>query len=333
MILKTFATAAGRIATLLALAGCAPMALSQSSRPLLTLEKTIELPAVKGRIDHLAIDLTHKKLFVAELGNGTVEAIDLESGKIAGRIGGLGEPQGLGYLADRDELVVASGDGFVRFYRGDTLAPTGELKLGDDADNVRIDPVTGSVVVGYGGALAVIDPATRKVTATIALPAHPESFRIDAAHHRAFVNLPGAGKIAVTDLATATVASLRPAAYAANYPMLFDPAASSVSVVYRLPSHLVISDAETGKTRQDIDTCGDSDDLFLDAPRHRIYVSCGSGDIDVLEASADSYKRAARIKTRSGARTSLFVPELDRLYVAARADGSYPAAILVFRPE
>jgi DNA-binding beta-propeller fold protein YncE len=207
------------------------------------------------------------------------------------------------------------------------------MKLGDDADNVRVDPSTGSIVVGYGGgALAFIDAANRKVTNAIPLAAHPESFRIDDAHRRVFVNLPGAGQIAVADLGTMKVTAKRGTTHSANYPMLYDSASNAVAVVYRLPARLVISDADDGKVRQDLDVCGDSDDLFVDPKRQRIYVSCGSGDIDVLAASVKGYWRSARIKTRSGARTSLFVPELDRLYVAARAGGGKPAAILVFRP-
>ncbi len=320
--------------TIVALGACGPSALSQAAPPSLVLENTIPLPDVKGRIDHLAADPEHKRLFVAELENGTVETIDLATGKVAGRIVGLREPQGLGYLPESNELVVASGDGTVRFFRAADLSPLVEIKLSDDADNVRIDPMTGLVVVGYGnGALAIIDPATHSVSNTIALSAHPESFRIDAAGRRAFVNLPGAGQVAVADLVTMRVTSTRAAGYAANYPMMFDPASKGLAVAYRLPARLVISEADDGRVRQDVDTCGDSDDLFLDAKRQRIYVSCGSGDIDVFQAVAEGYKRSVRIKTRSGARTSLFVPELDRLYVAARAGNGKPGAILVFRPE
>lgn len=316
------------------LAACAPVIQPPGGPPPLVLEQTITLPDIRGRIDHLAVDLKHQKLFVAALESGTVEAIDLVKGLVAGRIDGLKEPQGLGYLPEREELVVASGDGTVRFYHADGLTSAGEIKLGDDADNVRIDPSTGSVVVGYGGgALAIIDPASRNVTDTNALSAHPESFRIDDGHRRAFVNLPGAGKIAIADLRTMKADASRGGAYAANYPLLYDPASNSVAVVYRLPARLVISDADDGKVRQDIGVCDDSDDLFLDPKRQRIYVSCGSGDIDVLEASPDGYRRMARIKTRAGARTSLFVPELDRFYVAARAAGGKAAAILVFRPD
>jgi DNA-binding beta-propeller fold protein YncE len=316
------------------LAGCAGEGLSPDLPPRLELERTIDLGAVEGRIDHLAIDLRDQRLFVAELENNSVSAIDLASGAVAGRIEGLVEPQGVGFLPDRNELVVASGDGTVRFYTGDTLVSRGEVDLGDDADNVRIDPADGTIVVGYGGgALAVIDPSSRALLHTIALPSHPESFRLDPGKRRAFVNLPGAGKIGVVDLGAARLSATRGAGYAAHYPLLFDASSNAVVVVYRLPARMVISDADSGEVRQDLDVCGDSDDLFLDAGRQRIYVSCGSGDIDVFEAAEGAFKRVSRIKTRSGARTSLFVPELDRLFVAARAGNGQPAAILVFRPE
>jgi DNA-binding beta-propeller fold protein YncE len=316
-----------------ALGGCGQAAQSQGSTATLTLERTIDLPGVSGRIDHLAFDAAHHRLFIAELGNGTVEAVDLDTGKVAGRIAGLNEPQGLAYLPDRGELVVASGDGVVGFYRADNLTSLGTLKLGDDADNVRLDPASGRILVGYGrGALASIDPASRKVVATLALAAHPESFRIDGASHRVFVNLPGAGQIAVGDLASGKVVETRKAAHAAGYPMALAPQANRVAVAYRLPSRLTVTEAGSGKVVADVALCGDSDDLFYDLKRRRLYVSCGSGDVDVFDTAGDSYRRLERIQSRPGARTSLFIPEMDRLIVAARANGGRPAALLIFKP-
>jgi hypothetical protein len=79
------------------------------------------------------------------------------------------------------------------------------------------------------------------------------------------------------------------------------------------------------------DTCGDADDVFVDAKRQRIYVSCGDGFVDVFDKN-HPYRRLARIPTASGARTSLFVPELDHLFVAVRANAGQPASIWVFQP-
>lgn len=305
-----------------------------AASPPLVLERTILLPGVQGRIDHLAIDPAGARLFVAVLGADKVEVVDLRQGRRLSEIAGQKEPQGLAWLPDRRELVVASGDGQVGFYGGEPFKPLGVMRLGDDADNVRISPGDGRPVVGYGsGALAVLDPATRLSVATIKLPGHPESFRFEAAH--AYVNVPDAARIIVADMASGREIASWPTPGARwNFAMALDAPRHLLAVVFRLPAKLRLIDLTSGRTLSDLATCGDVDDLFFDAPRRRIYVVCGSGAVDVFQASTSvDYTRIGRTTTRRGARTGLFAPETDRLYVAARALGGGPAAILVYRPS
>jgi hypothetical protein len=302
----------------------------------LSLEAKIALPGVAGRIDHMAVDLARKRLLVAALGNGSLEIVDLAGGRRVKQVPGLREPQGVAYVPRPDLVAVASaGDGSVRFYRGEDVAPAGSLPLGSDADNVRIDPHTGNVIVGYGsGGLAIINPEKRAKIGDIKLAAHPESFQLDATTGRVFVNVPDAGHIVVVDLPGAkqtanwTVPSL-----SANFPLAIDGSGTTVAAVFRHPAKLVLLDTKTGAATQQLDTCGDADDVFFDTKRWRIYVTCGAGAVDVFQGETAGYRSLARVDTSSGARTSLFVPELDRLYVAARAGllGS-DAAVLVFRP-
>jgi DNA-binding beta-propeller fold protein YncE len=305
----------------------------------LVLERTISLPGVSGRIDHMAVDLGRKHLFVAELGNGTVDAIDLTTGDTVHRIAGLKEPQGIGYAPAADLIAVASaGDGSVRMFWAGDFSSVGTINLGEDADNVRLDTLSGRLVVGYGsGGLAVLDPVSRSVTGRMKLPAHPEGFRLDPATRRAFVNVPDARQIAVVDLSTGKqVATWRVTDLRANFPMAFDETGAVLATVFRSPARLVLLDAQSGSVRQSLPTCGDADDVFFDSTRRRIYVSCGEGVVDVLQQEPAGYRQLGRIRTASGARTSLFVPELDRLFVAVRAGffglGS-DAAILILRPQ
>jgi DNA-binding beta-propeller fold protein YncE len=304
----------------------------------LVLERTIALKGVSGRIDHLAVDPGRKRLFVAELGNGTVDVIDLAAGAVIHRIEGLKEPQGVAYAPGADVLAVASaGDGSVRLFRGAELSPAGTIDLRNDADNVRLDTRTGNLVVGYGsGGLAVIDPAKSSLLNRIPLPAHPESFQLDPDNRRAFVNLPGGHQIAVVDMqADRRTSSWRMPEFRANFPMALDAAHSTAMVVFRDPARLVTFDVNTGQPTSTVMTCGDADDVFFDAKHRRVYVSCGDGNVDAWQQDGSAYRHLNSIKTASGARTSLFVPDLDRLFVAARAGffglGS-DAAILVLRP-
>jgi hypothetical protein len=101
--------------------------------------------------------------------------------------------------------------------------------------------------------------------------------------------------------------------------------------VYRSPAELAAFSTD-GKAIATAERCGDVDDLFVDGKRGRIYVSCGAGYVDVFETDGATYRRFARLPTATGARTSLFVPEIDRLLVAVRAGAAGPAAIWVFKP-
>jgi DNA-binding beta-propeller fold protein YncE len=305
--------------------------------PPLILQQTIPLENVSGRIDHMAVDVAGKRLFVAELGNGSVDVVDLQAGKAVKRINGLKEPQGIAYLPAQDLIVVASGgDGSVRFFRAADLLSVGTIALGDDADNVRVDPATGHVLVGYGaGGLAIIDPSTRSKLEDIKLPGHPESFQRDPKTDRVFVNVPDAHQIAVVDLKSRKqVSAWKTPGLGSNFPMALADTGGPLAVVFRSPARLAFLDPATGAVAASLATCGDADDVFFDGKRDRIYVSCGDGAVDVVQRSPAGAQPAERVATSRGARTSLFVPQLDRLFVAARAGwvGS-GAAILVYRPS
>lgn len=319
----------------------APAFPAEHAAPPLVLEATIALPDTRGRIDHLAIDLGRRRLFIAELGNGTVDVVDLAKGAVVARIGGLDEPQGVAFAPQADILAVANGgDGTVRLYDGAGLGPRGVIRLDDDADNARLDPRSGHLIVGFGGAgfghgrggLAVIDSARAMVVKTVALPAHPEGFQL--AGDRAYVNVPDQRGIAVVDLASGGPATLwtRPR-MAWNFPLALGEG-GTIAVGFRSPAVLALFDGADGRLVDQAASCGDADDLFFDARRKRYYLSCGTGAIDVFAAADGALTRTGRVATVQGARTGLYVPELDRFYLAVRARpfADEPAAIRVYRP-
>jgi YVTN family beta-propeller protein len=300
---------------------------------LLQLETKIPLGAVSGRIDHMAVDLARHRLFVAELGNDSVGVVDLDTQKVIHRISSLKEPQSVAYVNTNDLLYVANGgDGSVRFFAGPNYSPAGRIDLGADADNIRVDMGANRLLVGYGsGAIAVIDLKDNSKIFSFALRAHPESFQLDTSSRQIFVNLPNARGIAVLNESAGKEGAVWQLRHGGNFPMALDPERHRVLVAFRNPAKLAAFDWQTSSVVSEVDICGDADDLFLDPKRNRVYVTCGAGFIDILSADDPNYSQQARISTVSGARTGLFVPEMDRLLLAVRSHVKEPAAIWVYR--
>jgi DNA-binding beta-propeller fold protein YncE len=293
----------------------------------------IELPGVEGRIDHLSADVKGKRLFLSALGNSTLEVLDVESGKRVRTIAGLAEPQGAYFDAATNRLFVACAkDGSTTVFDGATFQLVNTAKFPEDADNIRYDARGRRVIVGYGdGALAFLDAGGTKV-GEIPLDGHPESFQLEKNGTRAFVNVPDRKEIQVVDLVKNSALAKWPVTSALkNFPMALDEGHHRLLIGCRAPARLLAIDTESGKQTASVEIVGDTDDLFYDAARGRVYVIGGQGLVDVLEQkSADGYQRIARYATAPGARTGLFVPEWSKLFVAVPHRGEQRAGVLIF---
>jgi hypothetical protein len=310
---------------------------SAQNAPPLRLIQTILLPGVEKRIDHLAADPAHQRLFVAALGNNTVEVVDLQAGKRVHSIGGLHEPQGIAYAATSNRLFVANAQGGAcDIFNAATYQTIGKVDLSDDADNARYDAKANRVYVGCGeGALGIIDASSSKSLGAIRLSGHPESFQLEKSGLRIFVNVPSAGHIAVVDRAKKQVVTTWPLSGArSNFPMALDEANHRLFIGCRQPARVLLYDTLSGKRLAALEISDDTDDLFYDADRKRLYVSCGAGFLDVFQQNgASHFERIGHIATAGGARTSLFVPELRRLYLAVPHRGGQPAEIRVYETQ
>jgi DNA-binding beta-propeller fold protein YncE len=319
--------------TLALLSTCSFVQIANAQKPPLKLERAIALPGVEGRIDHLAVDLAGKRVFVAALGHGTVEVVDLAHDRRVGQIKGLKEPQGLYYREQTNILYVATGgDGTIRSYNGQTLAPIGEVALGDDADNVRYDTLHDQVLVGYGdGAIASLNPDLSG-RSEVPLPAHPESFQISSSGSQLIVNLPHDQSIALVSMSPLKIQSKWTHLGAqSNFPMAIDRPQKRFFVACRAPAQLLELREGAPAVQDRISTVGDADDLFWDESRNRLYTIGGEGFIDVVDAPAGGrMKSIAHVPTAAGARTGLLVPSWNKLIVAAPHRGAEPARLLIF---
>jgi DNA-binding beta-propeller fold protein YncE len=305
-----------------------------NAAPVLEQVQSIPLDGVEGRIDHMAVDAITNRLYVAALGNNTVEVIDLQAGKRVDSLRGMKEPQGIVVIPDSGKVVIASGkDGKVRVYDR-ALKLLGTLDDLDDADNVRYDAQAKLIYVGYGdGALAVIDPEKISKVADIKLDGHPESFQLSANGPRIFVNVPSAKQIEVVDRERRTVLAKWPVKEAgANFPMALDEPNHRLFVGCRTPAKLLAFDTESGKPVALMDIVGDTDDVFYDSARKCLYASGGEGAISVIDQTGvDRYRETGKVKTAAGARTAYFTGGSGMLYLAVPHRGSQQAEIRVFK--
>jgi len=319
------------------LAACTVLALAaQPGQAPLVLVRTIELPRVEGRIDHLAFDPEHGRVFLAALGNDSVEVLDTQAGTHLKHLPGFREPQGIAFVADSHAVAIANGQGAgAQLIDANDYHSLRTIALGDDADNVRYDAAAKRIYVGYGaGALAAIDPAGGRVVGRVALAGHPESFQLASAGGRIYVNVPSANHIAVLDPQAMRVVTTWPVSSAkANYPMALDEEGKRLFIGCRRPALVLVYDTASGKQVGSFPIVGDTDDLFYDAVRKRLYITGGDGFVDVFSTDAGRYDRLAHIASAAGARTSLFVTQQSRLYVAVPHRGDQRASVQVYEPR
>jgi hypothetical protein len=302
---------------------------------LLHLDKTIPLADVKGRIDHIDINLEEQVLYVAALGNNSLEAVNLKNGTIIHSIGNLDEPQGVCYIPQYKEIFVANGgNGDCYFYNAHNFEKVATIHLSTDADDVRYDSTERKIYVGYGaGGIAIIDAETHLQTGDVKLPGHPESFQIDKKLHRLYVNVPDAHLIGVIDLTDMKLIHQwtrnRPTG---NFSMAIDTIQHRVFIAYRHPANLIIVDGKTGVEIAATDMAGDADDLYYDNDSAEVFASCGDGYINIFQQDGNNvYKQIANIASGTGARTSLFIPSLKLFVVASRAASGKTANLLVYQ--
>jgi DNA-binding beta-propeller fold protein YncE len=311
----------------------------------LSLQTHIPLTGVKGRIDHFSVDVEGQRLFVAAVENHTLEVVDLKSGQRVHTISDLAEPQGVFYDASTNRLFVACGlDGVTKIFDGTTFQVLATVKFPDDADNIRYNEHSKGVIVGYAGAkqlrkreegtggLGFID-ANGKKTGDIVIDAHPESFQLEEAGTRLFVNVPDKKEIEVIDVVKRTVLDRWPVTSSKNnFPMALDEAHHRLLVGCWAPPRLLVFNTETGKEVAAGEIAGSTDDLFYDSRRSRIYVLTSQGFLEVFQQKdPDHYYRIARYPTPPGTQTGLFVPEWGELFAAVRKQGETSAEIRVYQ--
>jgi DNA-binding beta-propeller fold protein YncE len=313
----------------------------------LALVQTIPIPNVKGRLDHLWVDVGSKRLFVAGLENGSVEVIDLKSAKWLQTIPGFQKPQGIQFVPRLNKVFVASGDdGMVRVFNGKSYRLLDSLKLDRGANRIAFDPRRNLLYVGYGGKdagqdhgeVAVIDAATDRIIATLVVDAHPAELLLGDTGKKLFALIPAKDEVQVVDTASGKTEGKWRVSSKSPGDAALEIAGQRLLIGTHTPPSMVVMDSRHGEETASLPTVEGMDGVYFDARKKRVYVSGGRGfDVGSIsvyqQTGADQYKNIGDIPTKPGAGTSFWSPELNRYYVAAPAHNGEQASVLVFQPQ
>lgn len=303
--------------------------------PALHLEKTIQLPHIKGGFDLMAIDVTGHRLFVSAEDNHTVEVINLQTGKPLKSLAGFNEPKWVFYNPETNRIYVSTGgDAKVTELDGKSYKIVKAFSFKEACNNLRFDSSINRLYVGVGktsGSVAIINLKQDKIAGEIPLSGYLKQFEIDG--DKAYVNLPDKNIVEVVSLSTGKPVASWPVAAKRNVPMALDRINHRLFVACE-PGKFIIYSTETGKPIQNMDIGKDADGIYYDAKRKHIYVSCGEGNIAIIEQmDADHYKMVQTLSTVHGAGTSLFSPQLDKYILAVPQSTNQTAEIRVYQPQ
>jgi DNA-binding beta-propeller fold protein YncE len=328
----------GMILWLIASAGVSAPSTSAQVKEPLKLVATTPLPGFSGDFDHFALDLKGKRLFLTAEDHKTVDVFDLE-GKHLHSITGFGQPHAALFLPESNKLIVTDGDddfGRVELVSGEDYKILSAIKLPNGVDSAVFDPTSQYYYVASGGAesakthvVSIIDTKTFKQVGEIALPGNEsEAMAIDKDGKKMYVSLRATNEVGVVDLQTRKVVARWPipGASTANS-LVLDEANHRVFIATRKPPKFFVFDTETGRVMTSLPCAPLHDDMWFDTSRKRIYVT-GSETTTVLEQKdADHYAHLADVPTAFRAKTSILVPELNRMYIAVSGKGKADAKL------
>ena len=316
---------------------CALTVKAQEKLPL-KLIKTTPMPGFTGDFDHFGLDLKGNRLFLAAEEHKTVEVFDLRTGARTHSIEGFRHPLMMGYLPESNQLVVTDGDdNAVQLVDCKQYKIIKTIKLNPEVDHGVLNPANKYYYVESGGgsnapthALSIIDTKLFKHVGDVeGLPgSSSEGMVIDRAGKKLYVNLTGTDEVGVVDLDTRQLVAKWPLPDAHTaHAMVLDEPNHRLFIATRKPAQFIVFNTDTGKVVASLPCVGVNSDMSFDVARKRIYVT-GDQTASVFEqGDADHYKHIAEVPTAYRAKSSIFVPELKRLYVAASGKGKPDAKL------
>ena len=308
-----------------------------ASAPLRLLQK-LPLPGVDGALDHMAIDVHGQRLFIPAEQHGTVEVLDLRTGKRIRTISAARWPSTVIYHAPSNEIFVSDrADGTCKVFSGETYELVRSINLLVGADNAAFDASSHSLYIATGGRhaglpytlIAIVDAVTKQHVGDIKVDSpNVQAMVFETSGSKMYAEMSDLNKVAVIDREKRTVLATWPTTPDCQrpYALALDSGHHRLFVGCRMyatqadwwqPGKMLVVDTDSGRAVAILDAGGGADEMFFDPASQRIYLQGYEGIADVWkELDPDHYESIGRIQGGVHGKTSVLVPELKRYYVA-----------------
>jgi DNA-binding beta-propeller fold protein YncE len=302
------------IGILLLTLAAAPM---HAESPSLTAEKPVVVTG-SGGFDFLQVDAAKRRLLASHTGNGTLDVIDLDSGKLLKQVP-TGKAQDVAVDGAAEQyLVSVSKEHVLVVIDAKSLAKTGEVDLGGEADVLTFNPKNhyAYVVHDHAPELWVVDPSAKKIVTTIRLPGEPEDLCYDAASNQVYQNIVTPNSVAVIDPAENLVQATWTTGSAARpHGLAIDP---DTHVLFSAGANgkLAVLNLKTGQMMDTIDIAEGVDQIAYDAGNKRLYCASRKGMISVIGWTDKGAVSLGQVQTATGAKTIAVDPSTHAVWVA-----------------
>jgi DNA-binding beta-propeller fold protein YncE len=274
-----------------------------------------------GGWDYLTVDAAAHRLYIAH--SAQVEAIDLNSGKVAGTVKGVSHTHGVVIAQDgKTGFVSDGGTNEVVAFDPQTFAVLARVPAGKNPDGIAYDSGTGTVWAFNGGSndATEVSATERKSLGTVALPGRPE-FPVADGHGTIYANIESKNEIVRIDVKSQKITATWPLAGCESPSGLaLDEAGMRLFSVCD-GGKMAVTDARTGKSLATPAIGKGPDADRYDAKNKLAISSNGEGTMTFIDASKPNYPVLQTLATARGARTMALDESTGKIYTVSAQSG------------
>ena len=316
---------------------------SNAAEPLKLVAKYKMPSDIKGRFDHLGVDLRGNRLFLAAETAHEVLVFNLRTGQYIRAITGIGIPHAIFCREDLNRIYITDGGaGELKIYDGKSYRLLKSVKLKVDADSIGYDPATHDLYIDDGGGdahetfsmFSVVNTTTGEKVADTQIDGDTlEAMALEKSSSRIYVNNRAKNEVSVIDRKRHKLIAGWPVTMGKfNVAMALDESSHRLFIGCR-GGQIVVFDTRTGKELQALPIPKGIDDLIFDSAHKRLYATCGSGNGAVAvyqETDPDHYKSLGEVASAPGGKNEVFVPQLGRLYLTIPPQANAAGEVYVY---